>query len=320
MTTNFAIGKATRTKYVQLVLAFFTVGISVGVTYWLQELRYEKQIQVTEKSSLIFDLRHTKAELRKLQESEKQKTDLLRDAQQEAKEFKQESEELKKQSSSVQAELKELKKYIDQMELDLGFFKTCIFELKTPVGNLQGVLNDFGEARPKYNPLGKALVSVYSVNSLHQAWNSSNCRRAKSISENQATYNSLPSLPSPNRNVQSVSPEQLLISYTQSLTNRDFSRLAEIYPKGRKEEQQSWLQGENRKAPIISIQVVNQPRKILTSSDGAEIVLRATLQYCRQDGNGSIDTKNYTFVQNQGTWKLDSVTRPKPEDIVTIRC
>lgn len=124
--------------------------------------------------------------------------------------------------------------------------------------------------------------------------------------------------PEPPENPPTSSPERSLNLYTQSLTNRDFSELGRIYPSGNQNSILQWLQGAGSKAPILTVQVVGQPQRIMTSADGQEIVLRATLQYCREDRSGSTDIKNYTFVKNQEIWHLDS--RTAPEEVTPIRC
>ena len=78
------------------------------------------------------------------------------------------------------------------------------------------------------------------------------------------------------------------------------------------------MQGTDGKAPILTVQVVGQPQRIMTSDNGQEVVLRATLQYCREDRSGSTDIKNYIFVRNQEIWHLDGMTAP--EEVTPIRC
>lgn len=113
-----------------------------------------------------------------------------------------------------------------------------------------------------------------------------------------------------------VSPERLLNEYALSLTNRDFVSLMEIYPTINETEERDWLEGRNSKPPIETIQLVGQPTRILNSE--SEVVLRAKMQYCRQDDNGSTDVKNYTFLNKSGVWKLH--TRSAAEEVKLIRC
>jgi hypothetical protein len=109
---------------------------------------------------------------------------------------------------------------------------------------------------------------------------------------------------------------RLLTNYAQSLTNRDFVSLKKIYPKGDEDTQRKWLQGTSKNSPIATVQVAGQPERIIDSED--EVTLRATMQYCRQGQSGSTDIKNYTFVQNEGAWQLDSMSAP--EDVTEIQC
>lgn len=113
-----------------------------------------------------------------------------------------------------------------------------------------------------------------------------------------------------------VSPERLLNEYALSLANRDFESLMEIYPTINETGERDWLEGRNGKPPIESIQLVGQPRRIIDAE--SEVVLRAKMQYCRQDANGSTDIKNYTFLNNSGVWKLN--TRSAPEEVDFIQC
>ncbi|MEB3209858.1 MAG: hypothetical protein VKL39_00820 [Leptolyngbyaceae bacterium] len=112
------------------------------------------------------------------------------------------------------------------------------------------------------------------------------------------------------------SPEHLLNEYALGLTNRDFVSLIEIYPTLNETGERDWLEGRNGKLPIETIQLVGQARRIVDSE--SEVVLRARMQYCREDGSGSTDIKNYTFLNSSGAWEL--ATRSAPEEVTSIRC
>jgi hypothetical protein len=108
---------------------------------------------------------------------------------------------------------------------------------------------------------------------------------------------------------------RLLTDYARSLTDREFATLGRIYPKGNEDMQKKWLEGTSKDSRIVTVQVVGQPER---SDSENEVTLRATMQYCRYDQSGSTDIKNYTFVKNQGTWQLDSMTAP--EKVKNIHC
>ncbi|NES24281.1 MAG: hypothetical protein F6K41_36550 [Symploca sp. SIO3E6] len=146
-------------------------------------------------------------------------------------------------------------------------------------------------------------------------------------SQSPQSLSEVPSSPPPAPSIQapinkpSSSPERVLKSYVRSMTDRDFTEVSRISPKADIAYVKRWLQGTStkpQKIPISRIEVVGEPKRISTYANEAELVLRAKLQYCREDGSGSTDIKNYTFIQNQGMWQLDSMTAP--EDVTLIRC
>ncbi len=143
------------------------------------------------------------------------------------------------------------------------------------------------------------------------------------LSNEKSKTNQFPATANQNKNTPkttksfSHSPEHLLNLYAYSLTNRDFSTLEKMYPKIDKDNQKRWLKGippdtkKPKKSPIAGLQVVDDPQRIVNET---KVVLRATMKYCREDGTGSTDIKNYTFTQNQGMWQLDSMTQSRKED------
>lgn len=103
-------------------------------------------------------------------------------------------------------------------------------------------------------------------------------------------------------------PERSLNVYAKSLSNRNFEELAKIYPEGDKTVQRAWLESTNEESRITTVQVLAGETELLPSPANGVAVLRATMRYCRDNGDDSTDTKNYTFVQNQGLWQLESFT------------
>jgi len=122
---------------------------------------------------------------------------------------------------------------------------------------------------------------------------------------------------SPSTPTAAFSPERSLNIYAQSLTNRDYGKLRDIFPNGNEATQRAWLEGTNEEPRITVVQVFEDTERLPSSETGV-VVLRATMMYCRADRSGSTDVKNYTFFQNQGLWKLESSTRPK--DHTSIQC
>ncbi|ASC72719.1 hypothetical protein XM38_036770 [Halomicronema hongdechloris C2206] len=111
--------------------------------------------------------------------------------------------------------------------------------------------------------------------------------------------------------------DEVLVEYFVALESRDFNRAKELHPNLNVAATEEWLEGINRPTePIHSIGLVSFEPKASDSPDRK--ILTTSIRYCRTDGSGTDERKDFFLNRVNGAWVIQAAAQPA--EVKSIRC
>lgn len=112
-----------------------------------------------------------------------------------------------------------------------------------------------------------------------------------------------------------LSPEETVSTYLRAVSTRDLGSAKHLMPSMDIEATRDWLEGRGSKSPIRSASLVSAEQ---IKGGASRVTIRGQVRFCRMDGSGTDEQKDYELALNRGTWEIR--ISYEPAKVTSIRC